>query len=79
VIRTAHRDALNLYLKERNVATGVHYMPLHLQPYYRRRERVSLPVAERVWKELLTLPLYPDLVDEQVEYIAGAIRSFSPG
>jgi perosamine synthetase len=77
VIRTAHRDALNLYLKERNIATGVHYLPLHLQPYYRRRERVSLPVAERVWKELLTLPLYPDLTDEQVEYIAAEIRGFS--
>ena len=76
VIRTPHRDALNLFLRDRGVATGVHYMPIHLQPYYRDRERVSLPVAEQVWTELLTLPLYPDLTDEEVAYVVESVLEF---
>ena len=76
VIKTPLRDKLNLYLKEQGIATGVHYMPAHLQPYYRRQSRVTLPVSERVWVKLLTLPLYPDLTDEDVSYIITAIRDF---
>lgn len=78
VIRVPQRDRLNTYLKENQIATGVHYMPLHLQPYYRQRGRISLPVAERVWQELLTLPLYPALTDEQQAYIIEMVREF-PG
>lgn len=69
VIKTPYRDALNLYLREKSIATGVHYMPIHLQPYYREQFKVSLPIAERVWTQLLTLPLYPALTDEEVEYV----------
>lgn len=76
VIRTPYRDELNLYLKEKRIATGVHYMPIHLQPYYRKRSKVSLSVAERVWTQLLTLPLYPDLTDEEVGYVIESILSF---
>ena len=76
VIRTAFRDGLNGFLKDRGIATGVHYLPIHLQPYYRSRSLVSLPVVERVWTRLLTLPLYPDLVDHEVEYIIEAIHEF---
>ena len=77
VIKTPYRDELNLYLKEKAIATGVHYMPVHLQPYYRRRFKVSLPVAERVWTQLLTLPLYPNLADEVVSYVIESILSFA--
>ncbi len=78
VIQTPYRDALNLHLKERMIATGVHYLPIHLQPYYRRQRRVSLPVAERVWTQLLTLPVYPDLTDEDLAYIIKSVREFQP-
>lgn len=78
VIKSPFRDGLNLYLKERGIATGVHYMPVHLHPYYRGRFDARVPVAERVWTQLLTLPLYPDLTAEQVEYIIEAVRSFRP-
>jgi len=78
VIRTPYRDALNLYLKEKGIATGVHYFPIHLQPYYRNKGYVKLPVAERVWQTLLTLPMYPDLTDNEVEFVVNAVRSFTP-
>jgi len=76
VIKTPHRDGLNLYLKEKSIATGVHYMPNHLQPYYRKQSKVTLPMAERIWTQLLTLPLYPALTDEDVKYVIDAILSF---
>jgi perosamine synthetase len=75
-IKTPHRDALNLYLKDRGIATGVHYMPVHLQPYYRQQGRVSLPQAERVWTQLLTLPLYPGMTDDDVAYVTESVLSF---
>jgi len=78
VIKTPYRDALNLYLKGKNIATGVHYMPIHLQPYYRKQFKVVLPVAERVWTQLLTLPLYPDLTDDEVDYVIESILGFLP-
>jgi perosamine synthetase len=79
--RTPHRDALNLYLKEQRIATGVHYIPLHLHPFYAGpggAPRVSLPVAESAWTQLITLPLYPSLEDEEVEYIIDMVRAFEP-
>jgi len=76
VPKTPYRDALNLYLKDKNIATGVHYMPIHLQPYYRKRSMVTLPVAEKVWTQLLTLPLYIGLSDSEMDYVIKNIRSF---
>lgn len=75
VIKTDHRDDLHVYLKEHGVATGVHYMPLHLQPCYYDR-RVELPVAEAVWARLLSLPIYPDLTDEEQEQIIRRVIEF---
>ena len=73
VIKTSRRDNLNKILKEKNIATGVHYYPNHLyemyKPYYR-----ELPVTENVWKNILTLPLYPDLSDEDFQLIINEIK-----
>ena len=77
VIRCPNRDALHRYLAERGVGTGVHYKPIHLYPCYGYQP--SLPVVEREWLRLLTLPLYPDLTIEQVEMICGHIRDFYSG
>jgi dTDP-4-amino-4,6-dideoxygalactose transaminase len=48
-------------------------MPIHLQPHYRRQEKVTLPASESVWTKLLTLPLYPDLSEEDQAYIIESI------
>lgn len=73
VIKTPFRDELNLHLRDRDIATGVHYMPIHLQPHYRNRPHGPLPVAERVWTKLLTLPLYPSLLDTDVDDVVESI------
>lgn len=74
VIKSPYRDRLNVYLQEKDIATSVHYMPAHLHPYYQDMP-ADVPVTDRVWKTLLTLPLYPDLTDAEADYIVEMIRS----
>jgi len=77
VIRTKNRDRIHLFLREKNISTGVHYMPIHLQPYYRKLyPKISLPVVETEWKKLLTLPLYPQLTNKDQDYIMECIENF---
>ena len=79
VIRCPQRDRLAAYLREKGIGTGVHYpVPIHLQPAYRGRlgDAGSLPETERAAREILSLPMYPELGEEQVRQVAEAIRSF---
>ena len=77
VIRCKERDKLHLYLREHNISSGVHYMPLHLQPFYKKLYlEIKLPVVEAEWKLLLTLPLYPQLTQKEQDYIINCIKGF---
>ncbi|MFH1507986.1 MAG: DegT/DnrJ/EryC1/StrS family aminotransferase, partial [Candidatus Omnitrophota bacterium] len=69
------RDALMEFLKKEGIDSGVHYIPNHLQPFFKRYS-VSLPVTEKVWQEILTLPLYSDMTDEDVNRVIAGIRKF---
>ncbi len=68
------RDELSVFLKERGINTGVHYKPIHFYRCYGNRP--ALPVAERLFPRMLTLPLYPDLTDQEVTSIIDAVRCF---
>jgi len=76
-IRTPRRDHVQAYLAEREIGTTIYYpCPLHLQKafaYLSYREG-DYPVAERVSGEVLSLPIYAELKDEQVEVVAKAVR-----
>lgn len=78
VIKAKYRDHLNYYLKERNIATGVHYKPIHLMSYYRNQLAGYLPETERVWTKLLTLPVYPAMTEGDVDRVIEGVTSF-PG
>ena len=77
--RTDRRDSLQRFLNERGVPTIIYYpKPLHLQPVYSDlgyREG-DFPVAESAAKRILPLPMYPELTDEQVDYVIQTIREF---
>jgi dTDP-4-amino-4,6-dideoxygalactose transaminase len=78
VIQSPHRDAIRAALEEQGIATGIHYpLPIHLQPAYRDLGRGpgSFPATEAIAPRLLSLPMYPELTDEQVSQVAGAVRS----
>lgn len=80
VIRTLQRDLLSTYLGEQGIGTGVHYpLPAHLQAPYREYGAGpgSLPQTEQLAEEILSLPIHPELSDDDVDYVASHIRAFS--
>jgi perosamine synthetase len=74
-IRTAQRDDLAVHLQQHGVSTGVHYFPLHLYENIYGRQ-APLPVAEREWTRMMSLPIFPDLGDDQVTRVCQLIRKF---
>ncbi len=79
VIRTRHRDALQAFLAERNIATGLHYpVPLHRQKAYAASKsfKGDLGVAEQVAREILSLPLFPGMTEQQQKQVVEGIRDF---
>lgn len=69
------RDALMVHLKSRGIATGVHYIPNHLQPAF-SAFRTALPVTERVYDEMLTLPLFYEMTDVELAQVIDGVHSF---
>ena len=79
VIRTPQRDALRQHLADARVETGIHYpVPIHRQHAWRDAFGVSasLPRAEQVAEEILSLPVHPDLTDAEVEQVAESVAGF---
>jgi dTDP-4-amino-4,6-dideoxygalactose transaminase len=80
VVQSPRRDALKDWLGARGVSTGVHY-PIagHLQPAARPWSKGpgSLPVTEGLCERVLSLPMYPELTREQIDYVADCIREFN--
>jgi dTDP-4-amino-4,6-dideoxygalactose transaminase len=79
VIRTKRRDELDLYLNERGIDTGIHYpIPIHLQPAYKElgHRMGDFPISETLADEILSLPIYPELREEQIRHIVEVIQSF---
>lgn len=76
VIRVPERDAVRQSLAAHNIGTGVHYpIPCHLQPAYQRYGEQPMPVAESAAAEVISLPLFPQMHDDQVEAVCQSLRS----
>ena len=79
-ILSDRRDALMAHLAQRGITTLVHYpVPLHLQPAHRHWDLGpgSFPVAEAAVRRLLSLPLFPQLSDDEVLAVSAAVREFN--
>lgn len=77
VIRVPRRDAMLAHLKSKGIDAGIHYpLPVHRQPAYLKQGYgdVSLPVTEQVANEVISLPMYPELTREQIDYVAHSVR-----
>lgn len=75
VLKTPQRDALIDFLAERDIGTSVHYYPNHLFELYRQFP-ADVPVTEALWPQIITLPCYPTLTDDQLATIIDSIRAF---
>jgi len=79
VIQTQTRDALADHLRHRGIETAIHYpTPIHLQPVFQKQgfHTGQFPKAEQFAQRILSLPLYPELTDAEVEIVAEAVRAF---
>ena len=77
VVRSTRRDAMRRHLEGQGVGTMIHYpTPPHLQPAYRElgHSRGAFPVTEAIHDEVLSLPMWPQLADAQVEHVIAATR-----
>ena len=71
------RDEVVKLLRERGVHTSVHFIPLHLHPAYQKAlgyRAGAFPVAEEIFAGVVSLPIYPDMTDEDVAYVTDAVR-----
>ncbi len=76
------RNAFIEALKERNIGTSVHYLPVHMHPYYRDKYGYKLddcPVAADAFTRMLSLPLHPGLRDEDIQDVVRAVREVAEG
>lgn len=80
VVRSEKRDKLLSFLKSKDIVALIHYpIPIHLQPAYKRLVHNRLLETEKAAKEILSLPIYPELSDREVETVINAIDRFYHG
>jgi perosamine synthetase len=78
LVTGGRRDGLHKFLAARNIDAGVNYVPNHLQPYF-AKPGVELPVTERIYDEIINLPLYTDMTDSDLERVATAVSEYFSG
>jgi perosamine synthetase len=74
---TIDRDSFMEELKQNGVSCSVHWRPLHLHPYYQETfdwRPEDFPVATAVWERLITLPIFPGMDNEEIEYVISTIK-----
>lgn len=74
------KDRFNLYnfLRSKNIFTQVHYIPVHLMPYYRELgwKEGDMPKAESYYKSCLSLPMFPSITDNELDYVVNSIFEY---
>ena len=71
------RDEVVKLLRERGIHTSVHFIPLHLHPAYQKAfgyRAGAFPAAEGIFEGAVSLPIYPDMTDEDVAYVTDVVR-----
>ncbi len=74
-VRCDRRDDLIIHLKSKGIATGVHYMPLPLHPLFKSYD-YGCENSNKIWKTFVTLPLFAELTNEEINYVVDALSEF---
>jgi len=75
VVKVKDRKTFRSHLEFNGIGTQVHYKPLTLQPLY-SDQKGSCPVSEEVWKELVSIPIFPDMTDDDINKVIEAVNSY---
>ena len=73
-LKAPQRDDLCAFLQQKGIATGVHYTPIHLYSCYGNQPH--LPQAEEVFQRIVSLPVYPDMTDDEIQQVIDAITAY---
>ncbi len=78
IIKTDRRKELYDYLRENKIFVQVHYIPVHLLPFYKQKgwKKGDFPEAEKYYSQALSLPMYPTLTDEEQDFVIEKIIRF---
>ena len=81
IIEVKNRLGLYDFLKTADIFPQVHYIPVHLMPYYQQFgwKQGDMKFAETYYSQCLSLPMYPSLTDEEQDYVINKIKSFYIG
>ena len=82
VIKVSNRDELHQKLKEKEISTSVHFIPIHNHPYYKKRftyKYRDYPISNAVYKQSLSLPIYPSLSEKEVNYVIKYVLQYGMG
>jgi perosamine synthetase len=74
-VRLKKRDQLITFLKKKGIATSVYWIPVPMHPLY-KKYKSKIPVTKRVWKELVTLPLFSDIKLKELNYVINSVKEF---
>ena len=74
-LKSKYRDKLVNFLKKKNISTAVHFVPLPLNKIYKKYNS-SLKNAMKIWKEIFSVPFYPDLENKNIKFIINCIKHF---
>ena len=75
-VKTKFRDELINFLKKKNISTAVHFVPLPMNKLYKSYNNNKLKNTKSIWKEIVSLPFFPDLESKKIEYVTKCLRSF---
>lgn len=81
VLEVENRLDLYNYLRSKNIFAQIHYIPCHLMPYYKKFgwKEGDLPKVEAYYRDCISIPMYPSLEDEEIEYVIQTIDQFYHG
>jgi len=73
--KSINRDEFVMKLREKGIESSAHFdPPVHLQEAYKNSEKVDLPITEEICKRVVTLPIYPDMTEEEIIYVCNSIK-----
>lgn len=70
------RDELSEFLAEKGISTSVHFKPLSEMTYWKKAVKRPIPVTDRIWKNLLSLPVFASIKEEELDYIIEQVKAF---
>jgi len=80
VVRVTKRNELKKYLQDNEIYTGIHYpIPCHLQKAYTflQQQKGTLPISEKIADEIISLPMYAELTEKEIQFVCNKIREFN--